>query len=67
MNTLNTDGVEVTDILEELDRLRAVNAQLKDALEWTMEALAWYKGHNFQDDSGTTVGELAREALKAAS
>ncbi len=67
MNTLNTADVEVTDILEELDRLRAVNKQLKDALEEitpAYEELLTAYGKPF--GWGRLLSETAREALKEA-
>ena len=72
MKTLNTAldalDVEVTGILEEIDRLRAVNKQLRNALEEitpAYEELLTAYGKPF--GWGHLLSETARAALKAAS
>jgi hypothetical protein len=69
MNTLNTADVEVTDILEELDRLRAVNKQLKDALQNLVKRYPSNVGMNAAREAlraangDITVGEIVRASL----
>ncbi len=72
MTTLDTAitelDVEVTDILEELDRLRAVNKQLKNALEAMLSANSLDLEYSFDASLRRLAAKKqAREALKAAS